>query len=153
MVHPRNVPNSGNLGSIEIYPVAVAVDGLDSGIYHFDTVAHHLSVIRKGVFSDWLRHCILYQVEFARAAAALVITSAVGRLTQKYGPRGYRLAHLDAGHVSAHIYLVATALGVQVCATAGFIDAALDAALGLDGYEHASMLVVLVGPQPPHGGP
>ena len=52
---------------------------------------------------------------------------------------------LDVGHVSQNLYLVATAMGLQVCATAGFIDDAVDAALGLDDLDAASMLVVLVG--------
>jgi nitroreductase len=67
------------------------------------------------------------------------------RLQTKYGIRGYRFALLDVGHVSQNIYLVGTALGVQVCASAGFIDDTVDQALGLDGLDTASMLVVLVG--------
>jgi hypothetical protein len=36
-------------------------------------------------------------------------------------------------------------MGLQECATAGFIDDAVDSALGLDGLDAASILVVLVG--------
>jgi SagB-type dehydrogenase family enzyme len=75
-----------------------------------------------------------------------VLTAAVGRLAAKYGPRAYRLALLDVGHVSQNIHLVATAIGLNVCATAGFIDDELDGALGLDGIDVATMLTVLVGP-------
>jgi len=52
---------------------------------------------------------------------------------------------LDAGHVSQNFNLIATALELIVCTTAGFIDDELDSALHLDGLENASMLTVFVG--------
>jgi SagB-type dehydrogenase family enzyme len=143
--YQRNVPNSGNLGSVEIFPIIMNVAGVEPGIYHFDSVRHDLAQLRKGDFRVWLREQILFQLEFSEAAAALILTSAVGRLQSKYGLRGYRFALLDTGHVSDNIYLAGTGLGLQVCATAGFIDDELDAALGLDGLNISSMLVILVG--------
>jgi SagB-type dehydrogenase family enzyme len=142
----RNAPSSGNLGSVEVYPIIMNVEGIQPGIYHFDSVAHDLATIRTGHFATWLRDRVFYQVEFSRAAVALVLTAAVGRLTTKYGPRAYRLALLDTGHVSQNIYLTASALGLKVCATAGFIDDELDAALGVDGLDSPSTLVLAVGP-------
>jgi SagB-type dehydrogenase family enzyme len=141
----RNVPSSGNLGSIEIYPIIHRVETVEPGIYHFDTVRHDLALLRPGRFSAWLTECVFYQVEFGEAAAALVLAGAIGRLSVKYGARGYRLGLLDAGHVSQNIYLTATAMGLKACATAGFIDDALDAALGLNGLDVATLLVCLVG--------
>lgn len=141
----RAAANSGDLGSVEIFPIVLNVADVDPGIYHFDSVRHHLTEIRAGHFGDWLREFVLFQNELSTAAVALVLTSAVGRLQTKYGIRGYRFALLDVGHVSQNIYLVATALGVQVCASAGFIDDVVDDALGLDGLESASMLFVLLG--------
>jgi SagB-type dehydrogenase family enzyme len=143
--YQRNVPSSGNLGSIEIYPVIMNVAGMAPGIYHFDSVQHDLAQLRAGQFSTWLREYVFLQLEFSEAAVALVLTGAVARLTAKYGLRGYRMALLDAGHVSENIYLAATGLGLHVCATAGFIDDELDEALGLDGLETTTLIVLLVG--------
>jgi SagB-type dehydrogenase family enzyme len=142
----RNVPNSGSLGSVEIYPFITNVTGIVPGIYHFDTIHHDLAQIQGGDFSTWLCERVFYQPEFSRASAALILVAAIGRLTTKYGLRGYRLALLDTGHVSQNIQLAATGLGLQSCATAGFIDDELDAAVGVDGIERASVLVVLIGP-------
>lgn len=143
--YQRNVPNSGNLGSVEIFPIVMNVEDVEPGIYHFNTIHHDLAQLRRGHFGTWLRERIFYQLEFSEAAAALVLTSAIGRLQSKYSLRGYRFGLLDTGHVSENIYLAGTGLGLQVCATAGFIDDELDAALGLDGLELTSMLVLLVG--------
>ena len=144
--YQRNVPNSGNLGSVEVYPVVLNVTGIEPGIYHFDSVRHDLARLRAGDYGTWLQKWVFLQLEFSEAAAALILTGAVGRLSSKYGLRGYRLALIDVGHVSENLYLTGTGLGLQVCATAGFIDDELDRALGLDGLETAALLVVLVGP-------
>lgn len=143
--YQRNAPNSGNLGSVEVYPIVLNVLGIEPGIYHYDSVSHDLVELQKGNFATWLREHVFFQIEFSHPSVALVLTASIGRLTAKYGLRAYRLALLDTGHVSQNIYLVSTALGLSVCATAGFIDDELDAAVGVDGLESASMLVLLVG--------
>jgi SagB-type dehydrogenase family enzyme len=143
----RNAPNSGNLGSVELFPIVSHVSGVEPGLYHYDTVSHELALLAAGRFATWLREFVLFQLEFAEAPVALVMTSAIGRLSAKYGMRAYRMAILDVGHVSENLQLAATAMGLQVCATAGFIDDELDGALGLDGCDIASILVVLVGPR------
>jgi SagB-type dehydrogenase family enzyme len=143
--HRRNAANAGGLGSVEIFPIVLNVAGVAPGVYHFDSVRHDLARLHGGEFRSWLRERVLHQVEFAEAAVALVLTSAFGRLRAKYGERCLRFGFLDAGHVSENIYLVGTGLGLRVCATAGFVDDALDRALGLDGLEVAPVLVLLVG--------
>lgn len=142
----RAYPSSGNLGSIELFPIVMAVEGVDPGIYHYNSVHHHLELVRAGSFATWLREMVLYQLEFAHASVAFVLVSAVGRLAAKYGERAYRLSFLDTGHVSQNLYLVGECLDVQICATAGFIDDELELALGLDGASMIPTLVVLAGP-------
>jgi SagB-type dehydrogenase family enzyme len=149
VTYHRSVTNSGNLGSVEAYPIVLSVNGVPPGVYHFDSVRHDLAQLRSGIFREWLRERVLFQLEFADASAAVVLTSAFGRLKSKYGPRGYRLGLLDIGHVSQNVYLTATALGLAVCATAGFVDEELEAVLELDGLETAASLVMLVGPPAP----
>jgi SagB-type dehydrogenase family enzyme len=141
----RNAPNAGGLGSAEIYCFAERVEGVEPGIYHFDAVRHDLALLRAGRFESWLREFALSQAEYAEAAALLVVTSAMGRLMSKYGPRGYRLGLLDAGHVSQNAQLVAAALGLAASALSGFVDAELNRALELDGLERCAVLALGIG--------
>lgn len=141
----RNVPSSGGLGSVEAFPIVFSVDGLDPGVYHFDSVTHEFVEIASGGFRDWLREDVVYQVEFAAASAAIVLVGKFQDLRAKYGVRGYRSALIDVGHSSQNMYLGAAALGLAVCATTGFVDDELDDALGLDGVDAASLVLVLVG--------
>jgi SagB-type dehydrogenase family enzyme len=143
--YSRTVPNSGNLGSVEVFLITLRVQALAEGVYHYDSVGHRLLRLKAGDMRWWLEQKALYQVEFLDAAVVLVLTCAFGRLRAKYGPRGFRLGYLDAGHVSENAYLAATALHLSVCATAGFVDEAIDSLLGIDGLDTATALVLLVG--------
>lgn len=143
----RNAPNSGGLGSIEAFPIVLNVEGIEQGIFHFDSISHEFVLIVQGDFRQWLEKDVLFQEEFSRAAVAIVLVGCFSRLRKKYGLRGYRSVLIDAGHCSENIYLAATALSLSVCATTGFVDDEIDEALRLDGVDRASVLVLLVGPR------
>ena len=78
-------------------------------------------------------------------ADLVILAGDVARLKAKYGERGYRLSLIDVGHVSQTVYLICTALGLQVCATAGFIDREADRAFNLDGLGQAIFLALAIG--------
>ena len=44
------------------------------------------------------------------------------RTTQKYGERGVRYAHMEAGHVAQNVYLQASALDVGTVLVGAFDD-------------------------------
>lgn len=141
----RPVAQCGGINSVEAYPIALAVESVPPGIYHFHSSAHVLAPLHQGNFRDYLNHHVFLQQEYAQAAAAIVLTSKVGKLQHKYGPRGYRLGCLDVGHVSQNMYLVAAALGLKICATNGFVDSELIRSLHLDDLEEAPFLVMIIG--------
>lgn len=143
--YQRNAPNSGGLGSIEAFAIVFDVEGIPTGIHHFDSVALDFAEVEAGQFRDWFREDVVYQDEFAEAAAAIILVGVFSRLRTKYGIRGYRSCLIDAGHASENIYLAGTALGLSVCATTGFVDDELDEALQVDGVDAASLVVILVG--------
>jgi SagB-type dehydrogenase family enzyme len=144
-VADRNAPSGGGLGSVEIFCFALGVEGVEPGLYHFDTVRHDLALRRRGHFGTWLATLAFSQVEWSEAGAVLVLTCAMGRLAEKYGLRGYRLGLLDAGHVSQNLQLVATALGLEACAISGFVDEELNRGLELDGLDRCAVLGVAIG--------
>lgn len=141
----RNVPNSGGLGSVEIYCFCLNVENVDAGIYHFDSVDHELRLFKKGHFGTWLKEFVCFQYEASEPAVVLVLTSCVDRLSTKYGQRGYRLGLLDTGHVSENIYLTSTALNLNVFAYGGFVDDELNRALDFEGLQRCVFLCLGVG--------
>ena len=137
--------SSGGMNSVDLFPIVLDVEGIDPGIYHYDVRRHVLTLVRPGDFRTWLDHELFYQTEWSRAGVVLAMTSSLGRLARKYGPRAYRLSLFDTGLVAQNIYLTASALQLKACASAGFIDDVLDEALQVDGYDVASFLTVMVG--------
>lgn len=99
--------------------------------------------------------CCLYQDWLAHAGIVLIFTSVMERVLWKYGPRGYRFVHMDAGIVASHAYLVATALRLRTCAVAAFQDDLANELLDIDGASEFACLVMPVGkrPEPPKDDP
>ena len=143
--HRRNVPSAGNLGSTEIYCIALNVEGLKQGMYHFDSLSHELVLLHQGDFEMWLDECVFLQHEASKAAAVLILAGSLSKLAHKYQLRSYQLALLDAGHVSQNILLAATAMDLAIFPTAGFINSELDNALALNGLDQRSVLALCVG--------
>jgi SagB-type dehydrogenase family enzyme len=75
-------------------------------------------------------------------ALTLAVAGTFARSRAKYGLRGYRFALLEAGHLVQAALTVATALGASTLPWGGFIDAAVDAHLELDGLERSCVYLL-----------
>jgi SagB-type dehydrogenase family enzyme len=140
----RPVPSAGALYPLELYVLATAVRGLDAGLYHFHPFRHRLC--RLGPL-DWTRtRGALVDATLLDTAAALVIVTALfWRSRFKYGLRGYRFALLEAGHVVQNAVLAAADLGLAALPVGGFYDRGLDALVGAEGLDEASVYAVVLG--------
>jgi SagB-type dehydrogenase family enzyme len=140
----RPVPSGGALYPLELYPAVLHVDGVAAGVYHYHPYRHRLArlapVTRAQVAAT------LVAPELAESAAVLLVVTAVfWRSRFKYGPRGYRFALLEAGHLAQNVLLVAAAAGVSALPVGGFYDRSLDELVGADGLEEAVVYAVLIG--------
>lgn len=148
----RAVPSGGALFPLELYVVPLRVEGLEPGIYHYDTEHHALDVVERRELRDELEACVTFRgLEMEGAAAVLVVTAIFLRSTIKYQARGYRLVLYEAGAVGQSLSLVATAMGLESCLLGGFQDDRLSALLGIDGTHEAPLLPFVVGSRPPAG--
>ncbi|MBN2170628.1 MAG: SagB/ThcOx family dehydrogenase [Candidatus Krumholzibacteriota bacterium] len=142
----RTVPSAGARHAFETLLDVRRVDGLEAGLYQYEPMSHALLVLaaEPDLAGRVTRAC--YDQACVAGAAAVFLWAAVPeRMTWRYGERGYRYLHLDAGHVCQNLYLACEALGLGTCAVAAFDDGALDAALGLDGEEAFALYLAPVG--------
>jgi SagB-type dehydrogenase family enzyme len=79
------------------------------------------------------------------SAATFVWVAVPYRMTWRYGQRGYRYLHLDAGHACQNLYLAAQSVGCGACAIAAFSDEDMSLTLGIDGEELFAIYVATVG--------
>ncbi len=118
----RTAPSAGALYPLELYLIAGMVNGLSAGMYHYRPENHQLIQTLKGDLLDQLANSALGQSAIKQAPASLVITAVYERTTGKYGKRGIRYVHMDAGHAAQNICLQATALGLGTVPIGAFQD-------------------------------
>lgn len=141
----RPYPSPGGKNSLEIYlAVQSPLNDLNKGVYHYNIKDHALEQLLSGDSTGKITSCFKY--EWAqRAPLVLIITSALNRLSGKYGDFGYRLALLEAGHLSQNLILVAEALNLKHCVVSGLLNQELDNVLDLNETEEISIVSVVIG--------
>jgi len=118
----KTSPSAGACYPFEIYVVVSNVKNLKPCIYHYDSENHALELVREGDFNKSLAKACLNQRHVENAAINIIIVAHYKRTTRRYGERGIRYVHIDAGHVGQNIYLQATALGLGTVAVGAFRD-------------------------------
>lgn len=132
----RTVPSAGARHAFETYLVVNRVAGVNPGLYRYISLEHALLPIELSAeISEKVADACLQQNQVTKSAATFIWVAVTERMYWRYGERGYRYLHLDAGHVCQNLYLAAEAIQCGVCAIAAFDDDLLNAALGLDGQE------------------
>lgn len=144
----RTVPSAGARHALETYILANNVEGLEKGVYRFLPIEHKLLAIRiDSEIGNSITTACLDQ-EFVKENAVTFIWTAIAyRMTYRYGQRGYRYMHLDAGHVCQNLYLSALSIGCGVCAIAAFLDDEMNKILDIDGKEEFTIYVATLGKQ------
>ena len=141
----RTVPSGGSLYPLELFFHTGGVEGLSTGIYHYNAIRHNLRFLQPGDKSAEIAKGLVQQNLTADAAMIIFITAMFERSVFKYGDRGYRYVLLEAGHVAQNINLVATALGLGCVNIGGYFDRQIDDLLGLDGLTHSTVYIAAIG--------
>jgi SagB-type dehydrogenase family enzyme len=142
----RAVPSGGALYPLEVYVLAAHVEDIEEGLYHFVPLRRTLERLPADDPQARLRSALTYPEVFDGSAVTLLVTAMFWRTRFKYGPRGYRFALLEAGHLMQNLLLVATALGLGSVPIGGLFDRRADELLGVDGVNESVLYAAHVGP-------
>jgi SagB-type dehydrogenase family enzyme len=140
----RPVPSAGALYPLELYVIPLAVSGLDAAVYHYHPYRHRLHLLAPLAWGD-LRAAVVDPSVLETAAVLVLVTAVFWRSRFKYGPRGYRFALLEAGHLAQNALLAAAALGLAALPLGGFYDRRLDDLVAADGLDEATVHALLFG--------
>ncbi len=145
----RTVPSAGARHAFETFLLLNRVKGFDPGLYHYLSGEHRLEAVDldSGI-GDRITESALNQKQVKDSVVTFIWVADVYRMAWRYGERGYRYLHLDAGHVCQNLYLSAEAMGCGVCAIAAYDDAGLNQLLGVDGESRFVIYVASVGKKP-----
>lgn len=142
----RTVPSAGARHAFETYILINNAGNLEPGLYRYLSLEHKL--IEENLKSEMCDEVVagcLGQAFVASSAAVFIWVADVKRMKWRYGERGYRYLHLDAGHVCQNLYLSAEAIGCGTCAIAAFDDDLINQTIGVDGKEQFVIYLATVG--------
>ena len=130
----RTVPSAGARHAFETFLVINHVEGIKPGLYRYICLEHALLPIKvSDEIAEKVAEACLSQNQVTNSAVTFIWVVVTERMYWRYGERGYRYLHLDAGHVCQNLYLAAEAIESGVCAIAAFDDDELNKVLELDG--------------------
>jgi SagB-type dehydrogenase family enzyme len=143
-------PSGGARHPTETYVLALNVKGLPRGIYHYNSVAHHLERLRRGAAPSEVTRILPGQWWYKSAAALFLFTAVFPRTQWKYhAPRAYRAVLIEAGHVCQTFLLTATWLGLAPFCSMALSDSYAEKILGVDGVTESIIYAAGVGIRPP----
>jgi SagB-type dehydrogenase family enzyme len=141
----RTVPSAGALYPTETYLAVNNVEGLESGIYHYNIENHTLEELKIGRFGQDLARAALNQAMCSSAAVVFIWTAIFERSKWKYSQRAYRYVYLDTGHVAENLALAAVSINLGSCEVGAFFDDEINSLVGVDGEEESAILLCAVG--------
>jgi SagB-type dehydrogenase family enzyme len=145
----RTVPSAGARHCFETFVLINNVEELPAGLYRYLAIDHQIQEVNMDtdIVLKITKAC-LDQRFILKSAIALILTAVRYRMMWRYTERGYRYMHLDAGHVMQNLYLCAEAIDSGVCAIAAFHDDQINEAIGVDGIEHFTIYIGVLGKKP-----
>jgi len=120
----RAAPSAGATYPLELY-VAVKKGGvaaLSEGVYHYDPFEHALEKHLNEDVSDELCSAAVSQRWVKDAPMNIIVAALYERTKERYGERGTRYVHMEAGHVGENVYLQAESLGLGTVVVGAFHD-------------------------------
>jgi len=127
----RTAPSAGATYPLEVLLTVRSVEGLKPGVYRYRPSGHVLETIASHDVGRSLGQACLNQRFIESAAINVVLAAEYGRTTQRYGERGRRYVHMEAGHVGQNLYLQAAAFGLGTVAVGAFEDEDVRRILGI----------------------
>lgn len=140
----RSSPSAGGLQACRSYVIVRNVERLDPGLYRYESDTDVLEPAGTLPAGFDLARIAWNQKPASQVAATVVITAQLDALWARFRhSRGYRLAYLDAGHLSQTLQLVATGLALKTWSSSAFRDSDLTQLLSLPSSEVPIHLVGL----------
>jgi len=142
----KSSPSAGGLHPSEAYLVALNVQDIEPGVYHYESHTHSLTSIRENKDIPKLGPLLAGQSFAERLSAGIFITARFEKSWHKYKhSKAYNHILLDIGHLSQTFQLCVTAIGLYPWLTAAFSEKQVIKLLKLEGTSEYPMFFVGVG--------
>ena len=137
----KTSPSGGARHPVEAYAVALNVEGLSRGLYHYNAREHSFECLKEAVDAEHIWKLVHKQGGMNRASLAVFFTVRWKRHIWKYRyPRSYRMVLFDVAHLVQTFILTATATNFHTFLTPAIDDAAAGEFLGIEDELEESVL-------------
>lgn len=144
----RTVPSAGATYPIELYIIALNVEGFNRGIYCYSPSEHSLVRIKEGDFREGLLDATGNQPRFGKAPVSIIIAGNFEKPRKKFRGVPEDLAktwvYTEAGNASQNMYLQSESLELGMVLMGGFDGGKLSSLLELPSDE-TSLYIIPVG--------
>lgn len=143
----RAIPSAGATFPLEVYVFVgeQTVENLSAAVYHYKPDSHSLSHELEGDFRGDLSTAASGQNVVAICQVSLVVCANYSRTTTRYGKRGERYVHMEAGHLGQNVALQAVALGLASVMVGSFFDDNVCNLLKINNDELRPLYIIPIG--------
>ncbi len=114
----RPYPSGGSLYELELYPLIYSCDGLEAGLYHYDSGNHALCKLtdQNKKTEQLLKDAMITSATQMFPQVLIIMTSRFQRRSWRYSSIAYTNTLKNVGVLMQNMYLVATAMDLAPCA-------------------------------------
>ena len=127
----RTAPSAMARYPLQVYLLADNVTGLPSGVYHYSSQGHNLTVIAQGKIDEYYNATAGFEAWIKTAPAIFVITGDLSSMNQMPRQDLSRLVYIEAGAAAENLLLEVVSLNLASTYTAGFDANKTEELLGL----------------------
>ncbi|MCX4748199.1 SagB family peptide dehydrogenase [Kitasatospora sp. NBC_01287] len=137
----RPVPSAGAAHELELYLTVTRCQGLASGVYHYEPLAHGLTLVtaEREAVVELVRDVCRSLTSTSVPQVVVTLAARFNRLSWKYRGLSYATTLKNVGVLYQAMYLAATAMRLGGCAAGGGESAVFARITGLDLIEESSV--------------
>ncbi len=120
----RTAPSAGALYPLETYIIVGDVEGISPGVYKYIPSNNVLVLVISGDRRSELSRACYKQKSVRENSVVIALCAVYERITGRYGDRGLRYVHMEAGHAGQNVALQAVSLGLGTVMIGAFDAAA-----------------------------
>jgi SagB-type dehydrogenase family enzyme len=142
----RAAVSGGGLYPIDLFVLALNIEGLRAGAYRYLPGHHALKPVASNTTTPALAELAQFgEIQVEKAGFMIGYVYKVFENSRKYGEAGLGFAFIEAGAIAAHIHLLCTALGFGSCDVGSFSKSRFERMFDADGISRHMIHLTVVG--------
>ncbi len=141
----RTAMSGGGLYPIDLFVLALNVDGLKARVYRYTPQHHALKPVGAAELPEVRELAQFGEIAAERSGFMIAYVYNLFRNARKYGDAALAFALIETGAIAAHVHLMCTALGLGACDVGSFSKGKFERLFDADGVSRHMVHLTVVG--------